>query len=153
MNTDRQDPAATQTNPLDPESAADKVGAASRWKRTGYMVLGFAMLVLGLIGALLPVMPTTIFLILAAWFFGRSSPRLEAWLLNHPRFGPSLRQWREEGAIPRRIKIIACTGMAIGYGVFWFSVRPGTLLALIVALLIGASAVYVITRPEPGGQA
>jgi uncharacterized membrane protein YbaN (DUF454 family) len=51
--------------------------------RAIYLTLGITMLILGFVGMLLPIMPTTIFLIVAAWFFGRSSPRLEAWLLNH----------------------------------------------------------------------
>ncbi|MDI6027337.1 YbaN family protein [Corticibacterium sp. UT-5YL-CI-8] len=122
-------------------------------RRSGYLVLGFLMLALGIIGAFLPVMPTTIFLILAAWFFGRSSPRLEAWLLNHRRFGPSLRAWRENGAIPRRAKLLACLGMTLGYVVFFITVQPRLWPALGVALFMLGSAWYVTTRPEPPTQA
>lgn len=124
-------------------------GALDKAKRAGNLVLGFAMLALGVIGAFLPVLPTTIFLILAAWFFGRSSPRLEAWMLSHPRFGPSLVQWREQGAVPRTAKIMACAGMAAGYAVFWYTVRPQPWLALTVAGFMAAAALYVTTRPAP----
>ena len=92
-------------------------------KRTVYFVLGWVMVALGFVGALLPIMPTTIFLILAVWCFGRSSPRFEKWLLEHPVFGPTLAQWRRHGAVPRRVKWIACSGMAFGYGTFFAS--PG----------------------------
>ena len=107
------------------------------------------MLMLGIIGIVTPLLPTTIFLILAAWCFGKSSPRLEAWMLNHPRFGPSLRRWREEGAIPRRAKWMAVTGMSIGYALFWMQVRPGWMLASVVGVFLLGSAIYVVSRPEP----
>ncbi|MCX8569266.1 MULTISPECIES: YbaN family protein [Hyphomicrobiales] len=121
----------------------------SNAKRGVYFALGLLMLLLGIIGAFLPVMPTTIFVILAAWCFGRSSPRFEAWLLGHPTFGPPLRAWREEGAIPRRGKLMAWTGMAIGYGLFWLS-QPGAIVAFVVTLFFAAGALYVGTRPDPG---
>lgn len=114
-----------------------------------YFVVGVAMLALGIVGAFLPVMPTTIFIIAAAWCFGRSSPRFEAWLLDHPTFGPSLRAWREEGAISGKAKRMAWTGMAIGYGLFWLS-KPDFVVAIGATLFIGAGAIYVGTRPEPG---
>jgi len=99
------------------------------------------------IGAFLPLMPTTIFLIMAGWCFARSSPRLEAWLLNHPRFGSLLRDWRDYGAIPRRAKIAACTGMVLGFALFWLGVHPAPLLAAAVAAGLLACGAYVVTRP------
>jgi len=125
--------------------------AAFKAKRVGLIALGILMLVLGIIGAFLPVMPTTIFLILAAWCFGRSSPRIEAWMLNHPSFGPTLRNWRQYGAVPRKAKILACLGMASGYGLFVLGARPEPLAAVVVATFIVAVAIYVATRPERNG--
>jgi uncharacterized membrane protein YbaN (DUF454 family) len=107
------------------------------------------MLMLGMIGIVTPLLPTVPFLILAAWCFSRSSPRVEAWMLDHPRFGPSLRRWREHGAIPRRAKALAVAGMTIGYTLFWIQVRPGWLFATAVAALLIGSAAYVVSRPEP----
>lgn len=118
-------------------------------KRLAFACAGGVMLMLGIIGIVTPLLPTTIFLILAAWCFGKSSPRLEAWMLNHPRFGPSLRRWREQGAIPRRAKWMAVTGMSIGYALFWMQVRPGWMLASVVGVFLLGSAIYVVSRPEP----
>ncbi|MDQ1092144.1 uncharacterized membrane protein YbaN (DUF454 family) [Xanthomonas sacchari] len=123
--------------------------AAVRVSRALWCGLGLLMLALGLIGALLPVMPTTIFLILAAYCFSRSSPRLEAWLLTHPRYGAPLRLWREQGAISRRGKAFAASGMAIGYLLFCCGAHPGAPLALGVGLAIAASAAFVLSRPAP----
>lgn len=120
-------------------------------KRAVFACLGGVMLLLGLIGIVTPLLPTVPFLIVAAWCFGKSSPRVEAWMLNHPRFGPSLRRWREQGAIPRRAKWMAVTGMTIGYAVFWISAKPGWMLAMAVAVLMIGSAAYVVSRPEPAG--
>ncbi|MGU3401707.1 YbaN family protein [Brucellaceae bacterium D45D] len=116
--------------------------------RALYLVLGIIMVMLGIIGAVLPVMPTTIFLILAAWFFARSSPRLEARLLADPRFGPMIIQWRERGAIPPRAKLFASIGMTAGYILFWWSARPGPLLASVVTVFMLGSAAYVLSRPS-----
>ena len=110
---------------------------------------GVAFVGLAIIGVFLPLMPTTIFLILAAACFARSSPRLEAWLMNHPRFGPPLRAWRKEGAVPRKAKVLACVGIASGFAIFWFAVHPKPWLALGVAAVLALIAAYVVSRPAP----
>jgi uncharacterized membrane protein YbaN (DUF454 family) len=117
--------------------------------RVGWLALGFVFVGLGVIGAFLPLMPTTVFLILAAGCFAHSSPRLEAWLLNHPRFGPSLRAWRAQGAIPRTGKIAACLGMTVGFVVFLLTVHPHLIWTISVALVLCACAAWIVSRPAP----
>lgn len=114
-----------------------------------WFCVGWLMVALGIIGALLPVMPTTIFLILAVWCFSRSSPRFEAWLLNHPRYGRPLRQWKEQGAISRKGKYFAGGGMALGYVLFFIGAHPNWKLGIGVGLFFIASAAYVLSRPRP----
>lgn len=122
----------------------------NRVARIVWLLLGFLCVGLGFIGAVVPLMPTTIFLILATGCFARSSPRFEAWLLDHPRFGPTLRAWRAEGAISRRGKIAACTGITLGYVLFWIGARPTLLTGTLVAGVMAACAAYILTRPSPG---
>ncbi|MPT47051.1 MAG: DUF454 domain-containing protein [Sphingobium sp.] len=123
--------------------------AAHHAIRIGWLCLGVVFVGLGIIGAFLPLMPTTIFLILAAGCFARSSPRLESWLLNHPRHGPVLVAWRKEGAIPKKGKIAASIGMTVGYVIFWLGARPGLWLASGVAASIIACAAWIWSRPLP----
>lgn len=96
----------------------------------------------------MPLLPTTIFLILAAACFARSSPKLEARILNHPQFGPFVRDWRERGAIPLRGKLFAVGGMAGGYAAFYFAARPELPLALGVAGVMALIAGWIGTRPS-----
>lgn len=117
-----------------------------RWT---WRILGCLMVALGMIGALLPVMPTTIFLILALGCFARSSPRLHAWLLAHPRYGQALSDWHEEGAISRQGKRYALAGMALGLVIFFWFGRPGLLPASAASLLIAVGAFHVLSRPLP----
>lgn len=117
-------------------------------KRWGWFTLGWVMVALGFVGLLLPVMPTTIFLILAAGCFSHSSPRFEQWLLDHRWFGTSIRRWRERRAIPLKAKIVAIVSMAGGYVVLLLSARPVWWADLIVATLLIACATYVATRPN-----
>ncbi|HHA2896466.1 TPA: YbaN family protein [Stenotrophomonas maltophilia] len=114
-----------------------------------WFALGWLMVGLGVIGALLPVMPTTIFLILAVGCFARSSPKFEQRLLAHPRYGPSLRLWREQGAVSRKGKAFASAGMALGFALFCWGAHPSWRLLLGVGLFFAVSAGYLLSRPAP----
>jgi hypothetical protein len=115
-------------------------------RRLLYLGLGFASLALGAAGVVLPLLPTVPFVLLAAYFFARSSPRLEARLLDHPRFGPHIRAWRERGAISRKGKRAALAAFAFS-AVLGFVLLPFPwLLVPAVAALIGGS--WIATRPE-----
>lgn len=118
-------------------------------KKMAYLLSGFLLTGLGIIGVFLPIMPTTVFLIGAVFCFSRSSQRFEYWLLNHPRFGKTLRNWQAYGAISQPAKIMASLGMVIGYGLFYLGAQPSLLLACAVALFMAACAYYVVSRPLP----
>ena len=75
--------------------------------KTICIILGTVSLALGIIGIFLPLLPTTPFLLLTAALYFRGSPRLYQWLLNHKHFGPYIRNFRENKAIPLRAKIIS----------------------------------------------
>lgn len=117
--------------------------------RPFYLGLGLVFLALGIIGAVLPLMPSTIFIILAAWSFARSSARLENWLLRHRSFGPLILAWQQSGAIPRYGKVMACLGMTAGFFAFWLGAHPVWWLLLIVGLGLFACAGFIVSRPEP----
>lgn len=114
------------------------------WLSAGLILVGT-----GIVGIFVPLLPTTDFMLLALPCFARSSPRLEAWLLHHPRFGPGLRAWRNERAIPRRAKIMSCIGMAIGFAFFWAHVRPSWGWSFAIAAFLLFWMLWIIRRPEP----
>lgn len=84
-----------------------------RTKRLVYLGVGLVFVALGVLGAFLPVLPTTPLLLVALWAFSRSSSRLETWLLEHRRFGPRLRAFREDRVVPWSVKLTAWGTMAL----------------------------------------
>ena len=115
-------------------------------KRHFYLVAGWASLGLGAIGAFLPLLPTVPFVILAAFCFARSSPRLEARLLNHPHFGHHIVAWREKGAISRKGKIAASVAFAVSIAAaLIFAPWPWSMAPVVAAAVTGS---WIWTRPE-----
>lgn len=109
-----------------------------------YKALGFGFLGLAIAGYSLPVMPGTVFLICSAYCFSRSSPRMSQWLEEHPKFGPTLKSWRESKAITKPAKLIATSSIALSSIAIGLSSMPYKPLALLFLL---GSAAYILSRP------
>ncbi|MBD8556681.1 YbaN family protein [Rhizobium sp. CFBP 8762] len=115
--------------------------------RLFYLAAGWAMVVLGVVGIFLPLLPTTPFLLAAAWFFSRGSPVLERWLLNHKTLGPPLQDWRARGAISRRAKMTAIAMIIASYCLLLFYVQPSTIVLVVVGITLMGSSTFILTRP------
>ena len=116
--------------------------------RYGLIAFGWLNVGLGVLGAFLPVMPTTIFLIVALWAFSRSSLRFHAWLYHHPRFGPPLQAWHKHRVIPLPAKLFAVAMMSASLIYVSVYVAESWILPLSLSLMMGAVAVYILTRPH-----
>ena len=116
--------------------------------RSLYFATGAIATGLAVLGAVLPLLPTTPFLLVAAWAFARSSPRLEAWLIDHARFGPLIADWRREGAIARRVKRLSAVVMLSTLALGALVGLSAAVLAL-QAVIFAAVSLFLWTRPEP----
>ncbi|RXF75030.1 YbaN family protein [Hansschlegelia zhihuaiae] len=132
---------------MQPPPDRDRDARPSSVVRLGWLAAGWLLVGLGVAGLILPVMPGTVFLILAAACFARGSPRLETWLLEHPRLGPTVKAWRSDGAIPLRGKIAAFAGMSFSAVLIMLSTAPPIAVGATLALIV-IGAMYVGTRPS-----
>lgn len=107
---------------------------------------GIACVGVGAAGVFVPLLPTTPFLLLAAWAFARNSERWRRWLVEHPRFGPSLRAWQQQRAIPYRAKVIALGSLVLSLALTVALALPSYVLATQFAALVLVSS-FILTRP------
>ena len=119
--------------------------------RAIWILVGLVALALGAIGIFLPLLPTTPFLILAAFAFANSSNRLHTWLVEHNVFGPFIANWRRYGAISRPAKIAGVVSMIAVIGLSLLLNAPASIVVIQV-IVLSASALFVVTRPEPPEQ-
>ena len=113
-----------------------------------WRILGFTSVGIGMINAFIPLMPTTVFLLIGAWALSKGSPEWRAKLIAHPRFGRALRDWEDGRRVSRRGKRLAALGMTVGWAivVVWQGMSPWTLG---VGVLLAAIATWLWRRPEP----
>lgn len=114
--------------------------------RYGLMAFGCINVGLGVVGLVLPVMPTTVFLLIALWAFSKCSLRFHRWLYDHPRLGRPLRDWHTNRAIPRRAKLLALTMMGISWLIVTLLIPEGWLLPFIIAACLAPVAAFIVTR-------
>lgn len=110
-----------------------------------YACLGYAALVLAVLGAILPILPTVPFVILAAWLFAKGNPRIERRLLTHPTLGPHIVAWREKRAISRKGKYAAIITFGISAVIGFVTLSPPLSFIPATVALIGGT--WVATRP------
>ncbi len=112
-----------------------------------WRLLALLSVLLGVIGVVVPGLPTVPFMILAAWAASKGWPQLERWLVNHHRYGPHISRWREHGAIPRRAKIYATAMMVLSTVILIVSETP-TWAMLTVVTVMGLTLVWMWRRPD-----
>lgn len=117
-------------------------------RRYSFAALAYLCVGLACVGLVVPGLPTVPFLLVAAWAGARSSDRVHRWLEHHPQFGPLLRDWREQRAIPVRAKSLAVIMLVTSWsllvwhlGTSWITLGSGALFALL--------ALFLISRPTP----
>ena len=140
--------------PPSPSSTDSGTKRRSRF-RWAWWLLAYVSLGIGIVGIFIPVVPTTVFILVAAYAASRGSDRLHRYLQQHSRFGPMIRDWQAHGAVSRRAKwaatltMLACAGVLLAIMVsvasyrWWMAALPIACMALV--------SLWLWLRPEPPG--
>jgi uncharacterized membrane protein YbaN (DUF454 family) len=113
------------------------------WKRCAFLLAGLICVALAAAGAILPVLPCTPFLLLAAYCFARSSTRMHRWLLHSRFFGPIIQDWQTHRAIRRRVRTSSVLIVLLAVGLTFAVVRPSLLAGTLIILLVGVGLVVI----------
>lgn len=111
-----------------------------------YLAGGITALSLAVIGAVLPLLPTVPFLLVAVFCFARSNPDWERRILEHPYWGPQVRDWTQRRAISRKAKAAAILAMSMGVGFTWLTLGHPYVWISITILVVAGS--WIATRNE-----
>lgn len=117
-------------------------------KRIIYLILGWVSLILGFIGIFLPVLPTTPFALLAAYFFSQSSEKLHSWLLEQKHLGPLIKNWERYGVIRIKAKILATVTMVLLFSYTTIFVPVRYEIKIFINLIGIAVLTFIWTRPS-----
>ncbi|MEO5838000.1 MAG: YbaN family protein [Acidimicrobiales bacterium] len=120
--------------------------ARNRVVRGVWFIAGWLAVGVGAVGIVVPGLPTTVFFIIAAWCFGKSSPRFERWVLDLPRIGPMVRSYREGLGMPRRAKVAALTMMWIAIAISAVFLRDRLAIVVVVIALGLIGSAYIVWR-------
>lgn len=115
--------------------------------RAIWFIAGWICVLLAIIGAILPLMPSVVFLLLAAFAFSNSSPRFHDWLLNHDKFGPPIKDWHERGAISKKSKILANCSIFLTL-VISIVLKVSPTIIMIQVFILALVLLFINTRPE-----
>ncbi|HUP71660.1 MAG TPA: YbaN family protein [Acidimicrobiales bacterium] len=121
--------------------------ARNRAVRGCWFVAGWFAVALGAVGVIVPGLPTTVFFIIAAWCFSKSSPRFERWVLELPRVGPMVRSYREGLGMPRRAKVAALSMMWAAIAISSVLLRDRRLAIVVIIVALGCvGSAYILWR-------
>ncbi len=137
---------------------ADAVADRPKLVRWAWLAAGWTLFAVGVVGVVVPGLPTTGPMLLALACFSRGSTRLRNWLFHHPRFGPPLQRWKEHGTIPRRAKVTALAMMTASLaGILAFSSLPpwgkAGVAAFIAVGMVVVGRLPTADRTPSGGRA
>ena len=117
-------------------------------KKIIFLILGWLCLALGVLGIFLPVLPTTPFALLAAYFFSKSSERLHLWLLRQRHLGPLIKNWENHGVIRPRAKVLATVTMVVLFTYTNLFVPVSLAIKLFINAIAVGVLVFIWTRPS-----
>jgi len=113
-----------------------------------YLLGGHLSLLLGIAGAFLPVLPTTPFLLLSAFLYSKSSPRIHQWLITHPIIGKPIREWEESGVIRLWAKILATVMISVVIILKFQKLQIPDWLKILFSIILIFVLIFIWTRPS-----